>query len=254
MAFNKGEVEKLLADTGRRCCLCGKLHRVQVHHIVPREDGGGDEIENAIPLCPNCHDEVHLGYAAGRTTRVYSTEELRHHRENAIARALKQAHWAPGTAEYESDKALILFYAQCLDRPAFRTYFHSELSFADFDRAMEDTLLAINTGYWRTRDGAVIGRSHGKTHLVNEEWRDKMETVVEKLEEIRVRFRESLGLGEMLLRRSYPAARYLEQALEGRFRGDAEIGQWMDRKRTEIIDLMNSILRELAHPELRGLR
>lgn len=59
MGFQERESEKLLAATGRRCCICGLLHRVQLHHIIPREEGGTDDIENAIPLCPNCHDEVH---------------------------------------------------------------------------------------------------------------------------------------------------------------------------------------------------
>lgn len=170
VSFKQAEVDALLAATGRRCCLCGKLHRVQVHHIVSRYQGGSDDIDNGIPLCPNCHDEVHTGYAPGRTTRTYSAAELEQHRERAIGLATKQGQWAPGTDLWEQDKELVLFYAQCLDRPAFRTYFHQELSFASFDRAMEDTLLALNTGYWRTRDDALIDRGKGKAHLVSPEW------------------------------------------------------------------------------------
>jgi 5-methylcytosine-specific restriction endonuclease McrA len=70
MAFKQEEVERLLVDTGRRCCLCGLLHKVQVHHIVAQADGGTDHIDNGIPLCPNCHDEVHGQYAPGRTVPV----------------------------------------------------------------------------------------------------------------------------------------------------------------------------------------
>ncbi len=81
MTFKPKEVDQLLAETGRRCCLCGGLHKVQVHHIVSKEDGGSDEIDNAIPLCPNCHDEVHAGYASGRTTRAYTAKELKLHRK-----------------------------------------------------------------------------------------------------------------------------------------------------------------------------
>jgi len=44
-------------------------------------------------------------------------------------------------------------------------HFHNELSFADFDQALEGTVLAINTGLWRTRDGTVIERSAGKARL-----------------------------------------------------------------------------------------
>ena len=206
MAFKQAEVERLLVATGRRCCICGKLHRAQVHHIVPLEQGGSDDIENGIPLCPNCHDEVHTGYSPGRTTRVYSAEELRRHRERAIERVKHQQQWAPGSPEWEHDRALVLFYAQCLDRPAFRTHFHNELSFSDFDRAIEDTLLALNTGYWRTREGVVIDRSQGKAHLVNQNWRDRLDRIAEIIEEIRTRFRQALRLDEMLFRWSYPPA------------------------------------------------
>lgn len=39
MGFDKKESEQLLADCGRRCCICGKLHKVQIHHIKPKEKG-----------------------------------------------------------------------------------------------------------------------------------------------------------------------------------------------------------------------
>ena len=64
LGFNKAEIEQLLTDCGRRCCICGRLHRVQVLHIVI----GDDDIKNDIPLCPDCHDEAHSEYSIGRTT------------------------------------------------------------------------------------------------------------------------------------------------------------------------------------------
>jgi len=98
MIFRKTEVEKLLADTGRMCCLCRTLHSVQVHHIVPRNEGGSDDIDNAISLCPNCHDEVHgrQHYVQGRTTRTYTPTELKLHRERTIELASKATDWSPG--------------------------------------------------------------------------------------------------------------------------------------------------------------
>jgi HNH endonuclease len=87
MGFKQTDVEELLTQTGRRCCLCGKLHLIQVHHIVPQEEGGTDDITNAIPLCPNCHDEVHRARASGSTTRSYSVQELKLHRAAAIERS-----------------------------------------------------------------------------------------------------------------------------------------------------------------------
>ena len=84
MGFNKNDIEQLLADCGRRCCICGNLHKLQVHHIKPKEYGGTDDIENGIPLCPNCHDEVHTDYSSGKTTRTYSEGELKLHKQRTI--------------------------------------------------------------------------------------------------------------------------------------------------------------------------
>lgn len=38
-----------------RCCVCRAVG-IEVHHIVPLADGGPDELENAAPLCPSCHE------------------------------------------------------------------------------------------------------------------------------------------------------------------------------------------------------
>ena len=84
MAFKQAEVDCLLAATGRRCCICGELHGVETHHIIPITEGGTDDIDNAIPLCPNCHDEVHKGYIPGRVTRKYTPNELKLHRQRTI--------------------------------------------------------------------------------------------------------------------------------------------------------------------------
>jgi hypothetical protein len=98
---------------------------------------------------------------------------------------------------------------------------------------MEDTLVALNTGYWRTRDGAVIGRSRGKAYLTNSSWHQKLDEVVQRIEDIRRKFREAFGLDAMLLDllrhpnsedifvRSV-SGRRLEGQMERRFRGDRE--------------------------------
>ena len=247
MPFDRTEVEQLLSDCGRRCCICGHLHRVQVHHIVP----GDDRIENGIPLCPPCHDEAHIAYTPGRTTRVYTPAELRMHRKRTIDLTKKEGKWKPGSAAWRKDKKLITFFAQCLDRPAFRTYFHNELSFVDFDGAMQDTLLALNTGYWKTRDGVVIGRSLGKACVVNPMWREKLDQIASIVEDIRRRFADSVGLNRMLLRlQERPGFDPHTAAL----RSDGKLGGWMDAKRQEAIGTMNTILKDLQMQPLEDLR
>ncbi len=34
---------------------------LEVHHIILLSQGGDDEVENALALCPNCHREFHYG-------------------------------------------------------------------------------------------------------------------------------------------------------------------------------------------------
>ena len=43
----------------RRCGLFGKGgHLLTAHHIVPRDQGGSDDLSNLITLCPKCHNLV----------------------------------------------------------------------------------------------------------------------------------------------------------------------------------------------------
>jgi hypothetical protein len=249
MSFPTKEAEQLLVDTGRQCCICGILHKVQLHHIIPPEKGGTDDIDNAIPLCPNCHDEVHREYASGQVTRGYSARELRLHRQRAVDRVRKEGEWEQGSPAWEEDKDLVLFYAQCLDRPAFRTRFHQEMSFSAFDKAMEDTIIALNTGYWRMRDGTLIDRSKGKAYLTHRPWREKLDGMIETIETIRSHFHKAVGFDRALLQGRYSA----EIMMEERFRHDLKFGSWMDQQRQEVIEAMNSILEEIGHLPLKKI-
>lgn len=47
--------EEVLARYGGQCAECRNTGHLDVHHIQPRRQGGGDEIENLIPLCRTCH-------------------------------------------------------------------------------------------------------------------------------------------------------------------------------------------------------
>ncbi|MEM8598942.1 MAG: HNH endonuclease signature motif containing protein [Bacteroidota bacterium] len=56
--------ERLGAARGGRCERCGydNYNILQVHHILPRSEGGTNALRNLQLLCPNCHMEVHYGY------------------------------------------------------------------------------------------------------------------------------------------------------------------------------------------------
>ena len=249
MSFSKKEVDNFLAEVGRMCCICKRLHKIQLHHIVPLAEGGTDEIDNAIALCPNCHDEVHSSYASGRTTRVYTPEELKEHIKSTKNLAMKVRKWQPGSDEWEHDAGLIRFYAQCFDRPAFTTPFLHEFSYVNFDRAMEDTILALNTGFWRTREGDVIARSEGKTQVINTQWRQQLENLVMRLEGIRAVFNGALGLDRIY----YTTPADKEFMMERRFRNDHLLADKLNELRNEVIGIMNSLLAEIGLQSLRTI-
>jgi len=46
------------------CVMCRGQGILEVHHIIPQSENGPDDLQNAVPLCPNCHtqygDNPHL--------------------------------------------------------------------------------------------------------------------------------------------------------------------------------------------------
>ena len=79
MPFNREEVDELLTACHRRCCICHRFCGVKMEtdHIVPRADGGPDDIENAIPVCFECHAEIHSYNDQHPRGRKFRPEELR---------------------------------------------------------------------------------------------------------------------------------------------------------------------------------
>lgn len=252
MSFAREDVDDLLARTGRMCAICNRLHGVQVHHITPVSEGGADDVSNAVPLCPNCHNETHAKYASGRTTRLYTERELRSHLARTIELAARQFSLRPGSADWQHDVDLVAFYGTSLDRPAFRTHFHNELSFADFDQALEDTVLALNTGYLRTRDGTVIKMAEGKRDLVNRGWAEAIDTVVRHIMEARTELRRGLGLDQMLVRLEHHPGRWLDR-YDVDLRSNRALGMLIDQHRQDAIDVLNGVLDEARLAKLKAI-
>ncbi|NYE22085.1 hypothetical protein [Pigmentiphaga litoralis] len=64
-----------------------------------------------------------------------------------------------------SDIDVLQLMAAVFDRPAFRTPFQWESSLPAFRQAIEDTIGALNTGAWRTREGDEVRRIPSIHHL-----------------------------------------------------------------------------------------
>ncbi len=69
MAFNESIITKVRKSAHFQCCICNVLG-VEVHHVVPQEEGGSDTEDNAAPLCPSCHET----YGANPTKRKFIKE------------------------------------------------------------------------------------------------------------------------------------------------------------------------------------
>lgn len=95
--------------------------------------------------------------------------------------------------DLSDDDALQLMSA-VFDRPAFRTPFQQESSLPAFQQAIEDTIAALNTGVWRTRNGDEIRRIPSIHHLRDTRIRSVLEQVVRQVDALRrifvVRLRE----------------------------------------------------------------
>jgi hypothetical protein len=81
--FSQTEASALLARCHRRCCICHRYCgvKIELDHIIPRREGGTDEIENAIPVCFECHAEIHSYNDQHPRGRKFRPEELRLHRD-----------------------------------------------------------------------------------------------------------------------------------------------------------------------------
>jgi len=142
-----------------------------------------------------------------------------------------------------TDDALIRFYAQCFDRPAFQDLFHQEGSMEAFDKAIEDTITAINTGCLRGRDGGVLARSKGKTFLERADWRQRMDLIVDLLRAIRSRYDDARKSGAIYVNDRPDGNSYYEIR-------DPTVGEWMDQTRSQVLEVFGEICRDadLAAP------
>lgn len=80
MAFPEKVRTKVLLWCDRHCCWCKKACgvNIEVHHII---QGGGEDVDNAIPLCLDCHGRVQHYNDGHPIGTKYKPEEIRARRE-----------------------------------------------------------------------------------------------------------------------------------------------------------------------------
>src|SRR5262249_39591859 len=95
------------------------------------------------------------------------------------------------------DDAAVERIIRVFDRPAFQTAFQHESSLPAFRQAIGDTIQALNTGIWQTRDGKEIERLPSRHQLASESLRRELAIVVHDLTELRARFEQLIREGEI---------------------------------------------------------
>lgn len=83
--------EDVLYGCRRYCAYCEtyKGRDIEVHHIVPKADGGRDAFENAIPLCYDCHSEIGSYNPKHPKGNKFKPNELKRIRDNFYSKVEK---------------------------------------------------------------------------------------------------------------------------------------------------------------------
>ena len=191
--------------------------------------------DNSIWLCQSC-------------SKLIDSDELRYPVELLLK--WKQLSEEISILELESslpaqdskqDVELIKFYIQCFDRPAFQDDIRQEGRMEDFDKAIEDTIIALNTGILRTRKGDIIKRAEGKASVQNPDWREKLYNIVDILTAIRRR---------LIIAEKEHSYSYCGGGTDGFYCFyDRELEEWFNRSREEVLKILSSICKEIGFHE-----
>ncbi len=102
-AWNHNEIAlQVYKAYSRKCALCGwqaseetfsyrgkiqYAHGNEIHHITPIREGGGDEWQNVILLCPNHHKQADMNLLDREALRAHTKPYAMTEEEKAEAKA-----------------------------------------------------------------------------------------------------------------------------------------------------------------------
>lgn len=193
--------------------------------------------ENGIWLCQSCSKLIDTDVVR------YTKETLLSWKQIAEQLSIIEIETTSPVQTLEHDKELIQFFVQCFDRPAFQDDIFQEGRMEDFDKAIEDTIIALNTGVLRTRDGTLLKQAQGKSAIHNPIWREKFELISDMLASLRRRLKlaekdkaySKYGTGEDI---SYCFS-------------DHKLAEWFNLTREEILEVLSSMCKDVGLHELK---
>lgn len=182
-------------------------------------------IDNGIWLCQSCSKLI------DSDTERYSSDILREWKRLSEQAALYEVENRE-LNKLKSDVEIIQFYSTCFDRPAFQDYFAQEASIEAFDQALEDTIIALNTGTLRDRNGTVLRQSKGKSYIENTKWRDQISLMVDLLRTMRGRYNLAVKQGDIRLQSRNK--NYYDIV-------NRELYEWFDKSRQQLLELFGRV-------------
>lgn len=190
--------------------------------------------ENGIWLCQTCSKLI------DSDVQKYTVDKLKRWKE--ITELMAADELETGTKnELADDRELIKFFVYCFDRPAFRDSIYQEGRMEDFDKAIEDTIIALNTGVLKDRNNNILRKSEGKSYIKNDVWREDLNVIGDMLSLLRRRLRIAKETGAY--------STFGEGDVIYRF-DDRELGEWFDSTRGEILKVLSLLCEDVGIPSL----
>ena len=141
---------------------------------------------------------------------IWSGEEfeefLRHGGESLLKRFIEGESFPDAAADLRefaqasrpvTDQEALALMAKLFDRPAFYTPIHQESSLPAFKQAITDTIQALGTGIWKSRDGEVIARIPSRQQIKDDSLAKKIQSVEKSLAKLRATFDDLLKSGKI---------------------------------------------------------
>jgi hypothetical protein len=176
--FPREEVDRLLVKCHRRCCICHRYcgTKIETDHIDLRALSKDDSIENAIPVCFECHAEIHSYNDKHPRGRKFRPEELRLHRDQWLKicadkpEAMLSAAWDGDVGPLQALMDELDFnkmVAQCSSTPEERR--GALFENAQFLRAIQEGIVAIlQEELKKSILAAYVSMSRANQHILAE--------------------------------------------------------------------------------------